>query len=160
LAERRSAAKAARGQAKGRSAAERLRRSLAPGLLPVLTPDVRAARLSNLTQVWVNNQRNVALVFAHGKVMITFWPAIYSNARKEFERFIAQNHVTATIGHVHRHPALVITPRTDSCGSNPAWVEFKRAGIDINVYSSGYGTGTLLSVADSLKPHTARHQAN
>jgi hypothetical protein len=128
--------------------------------LAVLTPDVRAARLSNLTQVWVNNQRNVALVFAHGKVMITFWPATYSNARKEFERFIAQNHVTATIGNVHRHPALVITPHTDSCGSNPAWVEFKRAGIDINVYSSGYGTSTLLSVADSLRPRIARHQAN
>jgi hypothetical protein len=122
---------------------------------PVLTPDVRAASLSNLTQVWVNKQRNVALAFAHGKVMITFAPAIYSNALKEFERFIAQNHVTAAIGHVHRHPALVITPHTDGCGSNPAWVEFKRGRIDINLYSESYGTGTLLSVADSLKPRTA-----
>jgi hypothetical protein len=52
---------------------------------------------------------------------------------------------------VHRQPALVITPRTDSCGSNPAWVEFEHSGIDINIYSSGYGTGTLPSVANSLK---------
>lgn len=126
---------------------------------PVVTPDVRAARLSNLTQVWVNKQRNVALVFAHGKVMITFAPAIYSNALKDFERFIAQNHVTAAIGHVHQHPALVITPHTDRCGSNPAWVEFKRGRIDINIYSESYDTGTLLSVADSLKLRTARQQA-
>ena len=102
---------------------------------PVLTPAVSAASLSNLTQVWVNKQRNVALVFRHGKVMITFAPAIYNDALKEFQRFIAQNHVTAAIGHVHRHPALVITPHTDGCGSNPAWVEFKRGRIDISIYS-------------------------
>jgi len=126
---------------------------------PVVTPDVRAARVSNLTQVWVNSQRHVALVFAHGKVVITFGPAIYSNAVKEFERFIAQSRVNAAISHVHRHPALVITPYTDSCGSNPAWVEFMRKGIDINVYSESYGTATLLSVADSLTLRTAWQSA-
>ena len=118
---------------------------------PVLIPNVPAARQSNLTQTWVNTQRNVALVFARGKVTIMMAPAIYGNAVKEFERFIAQNHVTAVIGHVQRQPALVITPRTDACGSNPAWVEFKHKGIDVNIYSDSYGTGTLLSVADSLR---------
>jgi hypothetical protein len=121
---------------------------------PVLTLDVSAARLSNLTEVWVNKQRNVALAFAHGKVMITFGPAVDGDALKDFESFIAQNHVTAAISHVHRQPALVISPHTDGCGSNPAWVEFKLKGIDINVYSESYGTGTLLSVADSLKQRT------
>lgn len=63
-----------------------------------------------------------------------------------------QNHAAATIGHVHSHPALVISPRTDGCGSNPALVEFDHGGIDISIYSTSYGTQTLLSVADSLVP--------
>jgi hypothetical protein len=126
---------------------------------PVLTPDVGAARLSNLTQTWVNKERNVALVFAHGKVTITFAPAMYRSALKEFQRFIAQNHVTAAISHVHRDPALASTPHTDGCRSNPAWVEFKRSGIDINVYSASYGTDMLLSIADSLRQRTAWHPA-
>ena len=124
---------------------------------PVLIPDVRAARRSNLSQTWVNSQRYVAMTFAHGNVTIMFAPAIYTNALRDFQRFIDQNHVTAAIGYVHRQPALVITPGTDACGSNPAWVEFEHNGIDINIYSSGYGTGTLLSVADSLKQRIPWH---
>ncbi len=118
----------------------------------MLIPVAAAARRSNLTQTWVDNRRHVALSFARGKITITMAPANYSNARTEFRRFIAQNHAVAVIGHVHRHPALVITPRTDGCGSNPAWVEFKRNGIDVNIYSASYGTNTLLSIADSLRP--------
>jgi len=127
---------------------------------PLLIPDVRAARLANLSQTWVNKQRNVALVFAHGRVIITFAPAFYSDALKEFRRFIAQNHVTAAIGQVHGQAALVITPHTDACGTNPAWVEFKHQGTDINIYSASYGTGTLLSVADSLRQRIARLPAS
>ena len=85
-------------------------------------------------------------------------PANYSNARTEFRRFIRENHAAAVIGHVHRHPALVITPRTDGCGSNPALVEFKHNGIDVNIYSASYGTQTLLSVADGLVPLPARRR--
>jgi hypothetical protein len=119
---------------------------------PVLIPHVPAARLANLTRAWVDNRGHVALVFASGKVTITLAPALYSDALTDFRRFIAQNHAAAIIGHVHRHPALLISPRTDSCGSNPAWVEFDHRGIDVDIYSSSYGTETLLSVADSLLP--------
>jgi hypothetical protein len=120
----------------------------------VLTPDVKAARRSNLTLVWANKHK-VGLTFAHGKVQITFSrPASYGNARKTFERFIAHSRATAALGQVHGDPALVITPDTDGC-SNPAWVEFKRSGIDVSIYSASYGTRTLLAVADSLKPRTA-----
>ena len=60
---------------------------------------------------------------------------------------------------MHGQPALVISPRTDGCDSNPAWVEFKRNGIDIDIHSSSYGTDTLLAVADSLrKRHVAAGQ--
>jgi hypothetical protein len=119
---------------------------------PVLVPHVPAARPANLTHAWIDDRRHVALVFAGGKVTIMLARAIYSDALTDFRRFIAENHATATIGHVHRHPALVISPRTDSCGSNPAWVEFDHRGIDISIYSTSYGTQTLLSVAASLVP--------
>ena len=115
-------------------------------------PDVPAARRSNLSKTWVNEQRHVVLEFAGGTVTVMQAPAIYSSAVKEFRRFVAHSHATAAIGHVHRHPALVISPHTNGCGSNPAWVEFEHNGIDINVYSGSYGTATLLAVADSLRP--------
>ena len=119
-------------------------------------PDVPAARLANLTQTQVF-QRNVALVFDRGKVTITMRPAANHDSLKLFKKFVAQSTATEVIGHVHGQPALVISPRTDGCGSNPAWVEFKRDGIDISIYSSSYSTDTLLSVADSLRkrPGTA-----
>ena len=119
---------------------------------PVLVPNVQAARIANLSHAWVDDQRQVALVFAAGKVKITLARANYTDALTEFRRFIAQNHAAAKIGQVHSHPALVISPRTDSCGSNPAWIEFDHEGIDISIYSASYGTQTLLSVANSLAP--------
>jgi hypothetical protein len=125
---------------------------------PVLVPHVQQARPEDLTHTWVDDRHHVALVFAAGKVTIMLARANYSNALSEFRRFIAQNHAAATIGHVHRQPALVISPRTDGCGSNPAWIEFDHRGIDVNIYSARYGTQTLLSVADSLAPLPAsRH---
>jgi hypothetical protein len=117
---------------------------------PVLVPDVQAARLANLTHTWVNDQGYVALVFAAGKVTITLAPAIYSNALSDYQRFIAQTNAAATIVYVHGQPALVITPHTDACGTNPAWIELDRRGTDINIYSSSYGTDALLPVAGSL----------
>ena len=119
---------------------------------PVLVPHVQAARPANLTHAWVDDRRRVALVFAGGKVTITLARANYPDALTDFRRFIAQNHAAATIGRVHKQPALVISPRTDGCGTNPAWIEFDHRGIDINIYSTSYGTQTLLSVADSLTP--------
>jgi hypothetical protein len=117
---------------------------------PVLMPDVPAARLANLTETQVYG-RTVALIFDRGKVTITMARANYGNALKMFQRFIRQFHAVAAIDHVRGQPALVISPRTDGCGSNPAWVEFKHHGIDINIYSHNYGTDVLLSVADSLR---------
>ena len=118
---------------------------------PVPTPDNQSANPSNLTQTWVNNQRYVALVYAGGKVTITMAPALYPSALREFTRFIAQNGSVAQIGRVRGQPALVITPHTDACASNPAWVELDRKGIDINIYSGSFGTDTLLSIAASLR---------
>jgi hypothetical protein len=119
---------------------------------PVLIPDAPAARLSNLTQTWVAH-RSVALIFGQGKaaITITMTRANYGNALKDFQRFARQNHAATAIGHVHGQPALVITPRSEGCGSNPAWVEFKHQGIDVNISSYSYDTGTLLAVADSLR---------
>jgi hypothetical protein len=126
---------------------------------PVLIPDVRAARLSNLTRTWATDQPSVALDFADGRVLIILAPAHYTNARANFEKFITQNHATAVIGNVHQHPALVITPNTDACGSNPAVVEFDHKGIDVTIYSGSYGTDTLLAIANSLRQRIPWHRS-
>jgi hypothetical protein len=117
---------------------------------PVLMPDEPAASPTNLTQTWVAH-RTVELIFGRREVTIEMAPANYGNALKDFQRFVAHNRADAAIGHVHGQPALVITPRTDGCRSNPAWVEFKHDGIDVNVISYSYDIGTLLAVADSLR---------
>jgi hypothetical protein len=99
-----------------------------------------------------HNRRQVALVFDNGKVEITMAPAQYRNPLRNFRAFIAENRVTAAIGQVNGQPALVITPKTDATThSNPAYVEFDRNGIDINISSHTYGTGTLLAIASSMR---------
>ena len=103
---------------------------------PVLVPDVQAARLANLTRAWVDDRRHVALAFAAGKVTITQAPTTRLDAVTGFRRFVAQNPAGAAIGRVHGQPALVISPRADGCGSNPAWIEFEHNRIDVNVYSA------------------------
>jgi len=119
---------------------------------PVSVPRDAALNNVSLSQAWVNRQqRQVALVLGGGKVTIMMWPATYRDPLTEYKTYIAENHVTAVIGQVNGQPALVITPGTDISRSNPAWVEFDRAGIDVNLESSSYGTGTLLGIADSMK---------
>ncbi|MGH7868647.1 MAG: hypothetical protein ACREP9_13715, partial [Candidatus Dormibacteraceae bacterium] len=118
---------------------------------PVLLPNAAPASQSNLTQVWVDHeQHQVALVYSRGKLTVMMWPATYTDPTREFRTFIAENHATAAIVRMNRQPALVIQPHTDTLHSNPAWVEFERNGIDINIVSSSYGTDALLAVADSM----------
>jgi hypothetical protein len=119
---------------------------------PVPLPNTAVASQGNLTQAWMDStQQQVALVFDGGKLTIMMWPATYQNPTSEFQTFIAENNATAAIGQVNGQPALVIQPNTDAPRSNPAWVEFDRNGIDINVVSSSYGTDTLLTVANSMQ---------
>lgn len=107
---------------------------------PVPTPDAPAASRADLTQVWADGQQ-VALVFAGGKVTITMAPATYADAAAWFRKLLREISARATIGHVHGAAALVITPDTDACAPNPAWVEFDRGGIDINVARSSGNHG-------------------
>jgi len=118
----------------------------------VLTPHNSLASQADLSQVWVDKQRGeVALVFDGGKVTIMMWPATYSDPRTEFQTYIRENHITATIRQVNGLPALVISLHTDYYKSNPAWAEFDRAGIDINVVSASYGTSALTAIAGSMR---------
>jgi hypothetical protein len=119
---------------------------------PVPLPDAAAASSGNLTQTWVNGaEQQVALVYDGGKLTIMMWPAAYADPASEFKTFTAENNADAAVGQVNGEPALIIQPGTDTFSSNPAWVEFERNGIDINVVSASYGTDTLLTVASSMK---------
>jgi len=94
----------------------------------------------------------VALVFAAGKVTLLIRPATYTDVTAWFNMIVAEVPPgTAAVGQVNGEPAVVIQPNTDPYGPNPAWVEFYRNGLDINVISTSYGTDTLLSIADSVQ---------
>ena len=116
-------------------------------------PSGAVARV-HVTQAWVNSiSRQVALVLDHGKITVMMWPvqAFHKNAVKYFREFIAQNHASIYIGRVNGSPVLVIRPHTDINRTNPAWVEFYRNGIDINIYSASYGSRALLQIAGSMR---------
>ena len=115
-------------------------------------PDTSTASRSTLTRTWVNRGlRQVALIFSGGKLTITMWPVTYKNPLLYFRTFIAESHAKAAIKYLHGRPVLVISPHTDRYHSNPAWVEYVRNGIDINVYSHSYGTATLLADIKSME---------
>lgn len=119
---------------------------------PIPLPDTSVASQANLTQTWMDSKHEVALVFDNGKITITIARAIYKDPTQRFETFIRETrgYGKASMGRMHGQPVLVIEPNTDAPKSNPAWVEFYRDGIDINVYSHDYGTATLLEVASSM----------
>jgi hypothetical protein len=119
---------------------------------PVLVPHGQASK----AQVWVTNYA-VALSYGGGKITITMTIASYSDPLAWFKTFIAENHVAAGIGQVNGQPALVISPDTSECGGNPAVVEFDYQGVDIEISSHAYGTATLLTVADSMRPAVPWH---
>lgn len=121
--------------------------------VPTPTPS-RAVSNVRLTQAWVNRQsREVALVLDGGKATVMMWPvaAANRNAVSYFKEFTAQNNARAWIGRINGSPALVIRQHTDADHANPAWVEFYRDGIDINIYSSSYSSSTLVELAATLK---------
>ena len=71
-------------------------------------------------------------------------------APPDFTTFMRENHATARLGSVDGRVALIISPHTDACHENPAWVEFERKGVDINVVSTKHGTAALMTLAESL----------
>jgi hypothetical protein len=74
-------------------------------------PDVRIARPGNLTAVWmVKATRQVALVYSGGDVTLMMARALYSDARREFSRFLRQNRAKERLGSVDGTVALVIWP--------------------------------------------------
>lgn len=119
---------------------------------PVAQANVAIAHSANLTAVWVSKKTHqVALVYGGGDVTVMMTsPAPYRDPTADFSTFIRENHATARLGTVDGTVALVISPHTDVCHDNSAWVEFDRQGVDINVVSAKHGTAALLAVAQSL----------
>lgn len=114
-------------------------------------PDARIARPSNLTTVWIQKQtRQVALVYSSGDVTVMMARAAYKDSRSEFSRFLRENHAKGQLGSVNGNVALMIWPHSDAARSNPAWVEFDRHGVDVNVASATSQPDALLAVARSL----------
>ena len=119
---------------------------------PIAEANVAIADPANLKTVWVSEKTHqVALVYGNGDVTVMMTsPAPYRDPRADFSAFIRENHATARISSVNGKVALIISPHSDACHENSAWVEFEREGVDINVVSVNHGTAALLAVAWSL----------
>lgn len=121
----------------------------------LLTPRSTAAiKNVNLTRTWVNPRlRQAAIILDGGKVTVMMWrvPADRKNAIAYFDGIVKDHLGKDRIGRVDGAPALIIKQRTDVKHSNPAWIEFYKNGIDVNVYSASYKTAALVSLADTLR---------
>lgn len=113
-------------------------------------PTSASAGRRTLTKVWESRNREVALVFAGGKVTLLIRPAAYADPAAWFRKIVHESPGSAAVGRVKGQPAVVIQPNTDPYGPNPAWVEFYQNGLDFNVISTIYDTRTLLSIAESV----------
>jgi hypothetical protein len=119
--------------------------------IPVHEPHLAVAGLDTLTNVWVNSRsRSVALVYGRGDVTVMMSPAVYTDPTTNYSLFLRENHASARVGSVRQYVALIISPHTDACRSNLAWVEFDDQGIDTNIASNTHGTATLVTVARSI----------
>lgn len=120
---------------------------------PVLTPGSIAGIQTAVSKVWVNSKlHQVALGLDLGQITIMMWPVqpAHENALKYFRAFKQHNHASIDIGNINGAPVLIIKPHTDFYKTNPAWVEFYRDGVDVNIYSSSFGARSLLRVARSM----------
>lgn len=107
-----------------------------------------------LSRTWVNpREHQVALVFDGGKVTVMMWPvpADRRNPIAYYKSIIKDHLGNDHIGLVDGVPALIIKQHSDVKHANPAWIEFYKDGIDVNVYSAHYKTSALVKLADSLK---------
>jgi hypothetical protein len=118
---------------------------------PVHAPDVPVAGPRTLTRVWVNEKtRSLALVYGRGDVTVMMSPAVYTDPSTKYSLFLRENHATARVGLLGQYVALLISPHTDVCRSNPAWVEFDDHGIDTNIVSATRSPAGLAAVARSI----------
>jgi hypothetical protein len=93
------------------------------------------------------------MVFDDGKVTVMMWPipADRKNAIAYYKGIINDHLGNDHIGTVDGVPALIIKQHTDKKHENPAWIEFYKHGVDVNVYSAHYKTAALVRLADTLR---------
>jgi hypothetical protein len=113
-----------------------------------------AIRNVNLSQTWVYpEERQVALVFDSGNVTVMQWPipADRRSAISYYKGIIKDHLGNDHIGRVDGVQALIIKQHTDVKHTNPAWIEFYKNGIDVNIYSAHYKTSDLVKLANTLR---------
>jgi hypothetical protein len=120
--------------------------------VPTPRPDLAGGGFP-VSQAWVNRPAGqVALVLDRGRATVMMWPVAPANrnAAGYFRAFLARHAANAYLGRVGDSPALIIRPHTDADRANPAWVEFYRDGVDINIYSTSDSAAGLVRLAGSM----------
>jgi hypothetical protein len=95
----------------------------------------------------------VALVYKRAGVSVTMSPAVCADPQTHFSVFVRESHASSRVRSIRPYVALIISPHTDPCRSNPAWVEFDDHGVDTNVVSASRDTAALVAIARSIASH-------
>lgn len=134
-----------------------MREALHTATYPVLVPDSADADPTDLTKVWVDNDGDIGFQYS-SNITVMMWPSAYTDPAAGMQNVLATTTARASLIEVDGSPGISLFPRT-AANANPAWVEFVRAGVDINIYSSTRTVDDLVAVADSMiqaKTQTSR----
>jgi hypothetical protein len=116
-------------------------------------PESNLANPSNVSQVWVTPSSDAVALMFRANLTILMWPNPYGdrNPADVFRESISNDPAKEYLTTINGHPALAVVPGTALYNDNPAYVEFVRSGIDINLMSDSMSETTLIDVAQTIQ---------
>jgi hypothetical protein len=114
----------------------------------VFVPNSPQANSSNLQQVWIDNAGDIGFVYTTN-ITVMMWPSAYPDPSAGLQTVLQTTTAKASLIQVGNSPGIELYPDT-AANANPAWVEFVRAGVDVNISSSTQSVDDLVSVANSM----------
>lgn len=115
---------------------------------PVFVPNSPMANSGNMSQVYTDDDGDLAFQYS-SDITVMMWPSAYTDPVAGLQNVLATTQATAALVQIGDSPGIEIYPNT-AANANPAWVEFVRQGVDINLYSSTQSVDTLVAVANSM----------
>jgi hypothetical protein len=116
---------------------------------PVYIPSSRDASSDNMSKVWIDDGGDIGLQY-DSNITVMMWPSAYKDPEAGLQNVLATTTAKADLIRVGESPGIEMYPNTAS-NKNPAWVEFVRDGVDINIFSSTQPIEALVAVADSME---------
>jgi hypothetical protein len=87
---------------------------------------------------------DIALQYS-SNITIMMWPSAYTDPAAGMKNVLATTTAKASLVQIGGSPGIELYPNTAN-NANPAWVEFVRDGVDVNIYSSTKAVEALVTV--------------